>query len=265
MLLAAISKDVKAKTVGWQHNCFDAYVNQQSTLFWKKNSFLRTYIPKMDRFVVLNHYDADEYKKQMDIDCTVIGNARSFVSEKKSDCTAKKFFAAARFVEAKGLDLLLRSFSLFCEKNKDWKLVIAGDGEDRLAAVDLAWRLGIQNRIEFTGIVDNVQDYYLDSSVYLLSSKWEGWGLVVIEAFEMGVPVIAYDIVPIDVLITNGEDGFIIEQFKYTKFAAAMTKLANDEALRKRMSQKAIKKAEQFSIENIYGLWHDMLKSMQKE
>ncbi len=265
LLLAAISKDVKAKTVGWQHNCFDAYVNQQSTLFWKKNSFLRTYIPKMDRFVVLNHYDADEYKKQMDIDCTVIGNARSFVSEKKSDCTAKKFFAAARFVEAKGLDLLLRSFSLFCEKNKDWKLVIAGDGEDRLAAVDLAWRLGIQNRIEFTGIVDNVQDYYLDSSVYLLSSKWEGWGLVVIEAFEMGVPVIAYDIVPIDVLITNGEDGFIIEQFKYTKFAAAMTKLANDEALRKRMSQKAIKKAEQFSIENIYGLWHDMLKSMQKE
>ncbi len=143
--------------------------------------------------------------------------------------------------------------------------MIAGDGEDRLAAVDLAWRLGIQNRIEFTGIVDNVQDYYLDSSVYLLSSKWEGWGLVVIEAFEMGVPVIAYDIVPIDVLITNGEDGFIIEQFKYTKFAAAMTKLANDEALRKRMSQKAIKKAEQFSIENIYGLWHDMLKSMQKE
>ena len=265
MLLAAISDDLKAKTVGWQHNCYDAYVNQKSTLFWKKNSFIRRYIPRLDRFVVLNHYDADEYKKQMDIDCEVIGNARSFVSEKKSDCTAKKFFVAARFVEAKGLDLLLRSYAMFCEKNKEWKMVIAGDGEDRLAVLDLAWRLGIQNRIEFTGIIDNVQDYYLDSSVYLLSSKWEGWGLVVIEAFEMGIPVIAYDIVPIDVLITNGEDGYIIEQFDAPKFAAAMTKLANDEALRKRMSQNAIKKAEKFSIDNIYQLWHDLLESVQNE
>ena len=265
MLLAAISGDLKAKTVGWQHNCYDAYMNQKSALFWNKKTFIKHYVPQMDRFVVLNHYDADAYKQKMDIDCEVIGNARSFVSEKKSDCTAKKFFVAARFVEAKGLDLLMKSFALFCETNKDWKLVIAGDGEDRLAVIDLAWRLGIQDRIEFTGIISNVKDYYLDSSVYLLSSKWEGWGLVVIEAFEMGVPVIAYDIVPIDVLITNGEDGYIIEQFKYSKFAAAMTKLANDEQLRKKMSQKAIRKAEQFSIENIYKLWHQLLESMEQE
>lgn len=265
MQLAAMAKDLKAKTVGWQHNCYDAYMNQKNALFWNKKTFIRKYIPQLDRFVVLNHYDADEYKQKMNIDCEVIGNARSFVSERKSDCTSKKFFVAARFVEAKGLDLLMKSFALFCETNKEWTLVIAGDGEDRLAVLDMAWRLGIQNRIEFTGIISNVQDYYLDSSVYLLSSKWEGWGLVVIEAFEMGIPVIAYDIVPIDVLITNGEDGYIIEPFMYTKFAAAMTKLANDEELRKQMSQKAIKKAGQFSIENIYHLWHTMLASMENE
>lgn len=263
LILAAISGNLKAKTIGWQHNCYDAYLNQKSTLFWNKKSFVKRYIPRLDRFVVLNHYDAAKYQWEMGITCEVIGNARSFVSEKKSDCTSKTFFAAARFVEAKGLDLLLKSFALFCEHNKDWNLVIAGDGEDRLAVLDLAWKLGIQNRITFTGVVGNVQDYYLNSSVYLLSSKWEGWGLVVIEAFEMGIPVIAYDIVPIDNLITNGEDGFIIETFKYSKFAAAMVKLANDETLRKQMSKNAIKKAEQFSIENIYCLWHNLLSSME--
>jgi len=263
MLLAAISKDLKAKTIGWQHNCYDAYMNQKSQLFWKKKTFIKKYVPQLDRFVVLNHYDAEEYEARMGIHCEVIGNARSFVSERKSDCSAKKFFVAARFVEAKGLDLLLQSFALFCKGNKDWTLVIAGDGEDRLAVFDMAWKLGIWDRIEFTGIINNVQDYYLDASVYLLSSKWEGWGLVIIEAFEMGIPVIAYDIVPIDVLITNGEDGYIIEKFDTVKFAAAMTKLANDEELRKRMSRKAIRKAERFSIENIYALWYNMLNSLE--
>ncbi len=263
MLLAAISKDLKAKTIGWQHNCYDAYMNQKSLLFWKKKTFIKKYVPQLDRFVVLNHYDAEEYEARMGIHCEVIGNARSFVSERKSDCSAKKFFVAARFVEAKGLDLLLQSFALFCQGNKDWTLVIAGDGEDRLAVFDMAWKLGIWDRIEFTGIINNVQDYYLDASVYLLSSKWEGWGLVIIEAFEMGIPVIAYDIVPIDVLITNGEDGYIIEKFDTEKFAAAMTKLANDEELRKSMSDKAIRKAERFSIENIYALWYNMLNSLE--
>lgn len=264
LTLAAISKDLNAKTVGWQHSCYDAYLNQKSVLFWNKKAFVQNYIPHLDRFVVLNSYDAQEYKSKMGIECQVIGNARSFVSEKKSDCSAKTFFVAARFVESKGLDLLIKSFALFCMENKEWNMVIAGDGDDRLAVLDLAWKFGIQDRIKFTGIINNVQDYYLNSSVYLLSSKWEGWGLVIIEAFEMGVPVIAYDIVPTDLLITNGEDGFIIEPFKYTKFAAAMTKLANDEALRKRMSLNAIDKAKQFSIENIYRLWHDLLASLKQ-
>lgn len=120
----------------------------------------------------------------------------------------------------------------------------------------------LQDRVELIGVTNNVEKYYLESSVYLLSSRWEGWGLVVIEAFEMGMPVIAFDIVPIDLLITNGEDGIIVDKFDVNKFAAAMVKLAHDEELRKKMGEKAIETANKFSERNIADRWQKMMESL---
>lgn len=262
LLLAVISERLNAKTIGWQHNCYDAYVKQKNTLFWKKEHMLQKYFPKLDRFLVLNKYDKEDYANKLGIECTVMENPRSFVSEEKTDTKQKQFFVAARFVEAKGLDLLLDSYKKFCEVNDEWNMIIAGDGPLRSKVLKDVWKKGLQERIKFTGVTDNVRKYFLESSIYLLSSRWEGWGLVVIEAFEMGQPVIAYDIVPIDQLITDGEDGFIIPKFDTDQFAKAMFKLAEDEELRQRMADKAIEKAKHFSVERICEDWERLLQSL---
>lgn len=264
LILAFIAEHLKAKTVGWEHNCYDAYFNERDVLFWKKNELIKVYFAKLDAVLVLNDYDKIDYKEKLGIDCKVMGNPRSFESKQKSDLTKKQFIVAARFVEAKGIDLVLSSYAKFLEANQEWDLLIAGDGPDRPEILEKLWKLGLQERVKFVGVTDNIIKYYLESSVYLLSSRWEGWGLVIIEAFELGLPVIAYDIVPIDLLITNGIDGFIVEKFDTVKFAAAMVKLANDEELRRAMSKKAIETAEKYSIEKNYELWESLLVEMQK-
>lgn len=262
LTLSFIAERLNAKTIGWQHNCYDTYVMQKGKLFWKKEEILKKYFPKLDKYVVLNDYDKEDFKEKLGIDCVAMDNPRSFISEKKTDLSQKQFFVAARFVKAKGLDLLIKAFAKFCEVDDEWKLVIAGDGRQWNSVVNRIERMELQDRVELIGVTNNVEKYYLESSVYLLSSRWEGWGLVVIEAFEMGMPVIAFDIVPIDLLITNGEDGIIVDKFDVNKFAAAMVKLAHDEELRKKMGEKAIETANKFSERNIADRWQKMMESL---
>ena len=259
MNLAVMADQLNAQTIGWQHNRYDVYVNQKNKLFWKKESLIRKYFPKLDHYVVLNDFDKAEYKEKQGIDCVSMCNPRSVVSEKKAALNEKNFFVAARLSEAKGFDLLMDSFYQFCQQDDEWKLVIAGDGELREEIIDLVWQYGLQERVVFTGMTNQVEKYYLNSSIYLMPSKWEGWGLVVIEAFEMGLPVIAYDIVPMDVLITNGYDGIIVEKFDAGKYAAAMLELAHNDELRKEMGKRAVETARKFSAPKIAQLWIDMI------
>ena len=259
MNLAVMADRLNAQTIGWQHNRYDVYVNQKNKLFWKKESLIRKYFPKLDHYVVLNDFDKAEYKEKQGIDCVSMCNPRSVISEEKAALEEKNFFVAARLSEAKGFDLLMDSFYQFCQHDNEWKLVIAGDGELREEIIDLVWQYGLQERVVFTGMTNQVEKYYLNSSVYLMHSKWEGWGLVVIEAFELGLPVIAYDIVPMDVLITNGYDGIIVEKFDAGKYAAAMLELAHNDALRKKMGKRAVETAKKFSASKIAQMWIDMI------
>lgn len=262
LTLSLIADRLKAKTVGWQHNCYSTYVLQKDVLFWKKEELLKEYFPKLDSYVVLNDYDKKDFMDKLGISCVAMDNPRSFVSEVKTDLKQKQFFVAARFVEAKGLDLLIAAFAKFCKVDDEWQLVIAGDGPDRAMVLDLVWKYKVQERVHFIGTTNNVQKYYLQSSIYLLSSRWEGWGLVIVEAFEFGMPVIAFDIVPVDLIITNGEDGLLVEMFDVDKFAAAMVKLAHDDELRERMGHNAIAKAEVFSEKRIADKWQELLGSL---
>ena len=260
--LAVIADEIKAKTLGWQHSCYDAYVNQKGVLFWKKDELLKKYFAKLDAVIVLSDYDKDAFKKNLGITCVSIGNPRSFVSEEKTDITQKNFFIASRFEKAKGLEFGIEAFAKFCTVDDEWNLIIAGDGRLRKKIIDLVWKYGIQERVRFVGTTSDVKKYYLQSSVYLLPSRWEGWGLVIIEAFEMGMPVVAFDVGPIDLLITSGVDGIVVPKYNVDMFAAAMTKLAHDEELRTEMSKHVSYKAEKYSDDAIAKEWINLLEGL---
>ena len=139
---------------------------------------------------------------------------------------------ATRFVYAKGLDLMMESFEEFCKQDDEWQLDIIGAGDLWNQIVADAKRRGIEDRVNFVGYTNEPEKYYLNSSVFLLPSRWEGWPMVIMEAFEFGLPVIAYHMGAMDLIIDDGKTGFLPEAFDPHKFAQAMLKLAHDEELR---------------------------------
>lgn len=249
---------VNSKLIGWQHSNYSSYVERENILFWKKEELLKRYIPKLDKLIVLNPYDKEAYLQELGLQVDFIENPLTIKSEIKTDPNNKHFIFVGRLVPDKGLELLVDSFASFCTHNDDWELIIVGDGRLRSRFIRQVWKCGIQARVRFVGFKRDVIKYYLESSVFLMPSRYEGWGLVVTEAMQLGLPVISYDITPMEYIIDHAENGLIVGKFNTKRFAAAMLKLANDDEMRFRMSIAAIKKSEQFSLEVIMNKWLEL-------
>ena len=263
--LAMIAPELNAKTIGWQHNCFSGYLHVPNVVFWKQESLLQEYLPKLDRYIVLSDYDKRDYKEILGIDTEVKINPRSFVSEEKCDVSSKRFLMATRFVYAKGLDLMMESFEEFCKHNSEWVLDIIGDGELFNEIVKNAKVRGIDHRVNFIGYTNTPEEYYLNSSIFLLPSRWEGWPMVIMEAFEFGLPVIAYHTGAMDLIIEDNKTGYLPEAFDTKAFADAMLKLATNDELRNQMSQNAIVKSRDFDIEKTIVEWNCLFERLMKK
>lgn len=263
VLLDRISKETNAKTIIWMHNSYEAYFETPKKYCWNQKELFKIILPKLSRCVVLNEYIRDRYKENFGVDCEVIYNPRSFKSEKKAELCKNRFIAAGRMTYAKGFDLLIESFQRFCVENKTWNLVILGDGDCRMELKDKVRRAGLDKRVVFTGFTDDVKHYMLDSSVFLLTSRWEGFPMVITEALELGLPVIAYDITAMHPLVTNGVEGILVKAFDTEQYAQEMLKLAENKEIRQTMSDNGIKKAGQWSIEVIVKQWEEMFHKIE--
>lgn len=262
VLLERISKECKIKTITWMHNSYEAYFETPRQYCWNKDYLFKDILPNIDSCIVLNEYIAKKYKENFGVDCEVIYNPRSFKSEEKADLSKRQFIASGRMAYAKGFDLLIEAFELFSRKNKDWNLVILGDGKERRNLERKIQKAGLEERVILTGFTDRVKEYMLDSSIFLLTSRWEGFPMVITEALEFGLPVIAFDITAMLPLVTDGEEGILVEPFHTGKFADAMLMLAEDKEKQRRMSENGIKKASQLSIENIVCQWKRLFERL---
>ncbi|MFV0465955.1 MAG: glycosyltransferase [Lachnospiraceae bacterium] len=262
--LAMLAPELKAKTIGWQHNCYSGYLDVPNAVFWKRESLLQEYLPKLSKYIVLSEYDKKEYIEKLAIETEVKINPRSFVSEKKCDVSAKRFLIAARFVYAKGLDLMMASMEEFCKQDKEWMLDIIGDGDLMSEIKADAGRRNLLDRINFIGYTNSPETYYLQSSIFLLPSRWEGWPMVIMEAFEFGLPVIAYHTGAMDLIIEDGYSGFLPEAFDTAKFAESMLTLAHSDELRRTMSLNAIEKSKDFDIEKAVTEWNGLFTRILK-
>lgn len=265
MYLAIIAPKLRAKTIGWQHSSYESYFGTKNLLFWKKEEIAKRYFPNLDRYVVLSMYDVKKFKDNLGLDVLDINNPVTITSPERSPLDSKNFLVAARFEEAKGVDMALQAFREFSLRNSEWNLVIAGDGTLRNELLEYVWDNKLVDRVRFLGQVSDMPSCYRQSSIYLMTSRWEGWGLVVTEAFSMGVPVIAFDIPPMDLIIDNGINGFIVSgngPFDIKSYAKTMLELAEDEELRKRMGEAAFEKSKQYGMDRYVEKWNTMLQDI---
>jgi len=262
LLLATIKCATNTKKVGWQHNGFEAYFRNKNRYYWNQEELFKKLVPRLDNYIVLTNYDKQRIKEEWMIDCSTIYNPKSFETEKIATCEEKNFFATGRMVYAKGFDILIKSFKIFSEKNKEWNLKLVGEGEENEKLINLIKEYNLEDRIDLCQFTDNVQEYFLNSSALLMPSRWEGMPMIMLEAFEMGVPVIAFDIPVVKEVITNGQEGFVVEQGNIEKYADALIEFVKDESKIKEMGENAKKLSEKFSYDRIINEWEIMMKRL---
>lgn len=262
MLIGAISDKISAKTIGWQHNCYNAYFNMKNKYYWNQNIIFNYCISKLDKYIVLSEDDKEKYMINDNIQCEVIYNPKSFESVEKSRLSNKVFLAAGRFTEQKGFDLLIDSFHLFSMHDSEWKLVIVGSGEDEKLIKKKIASYGLEGKIRIDKYTDDIKKYFLEASILLLPSRWEGLPMILLESLEMGVPVISYNISSVSQIIKNRKEGILVEPFNINKFAEAMYELSYDKDLRVAMAKEGEERIRDFNLEVIVKKWNETIMNL---
>lgn len=197
---------------------------------------------------------------------SVIPNPSSFQTNKYSNVSAKTVISVGRLAEPKNYASLIKAFRIVINKHPDWNLKIYGDGPQEVELKSLIKKLNLNRHVYLNGFTSNVKEEMINASIFALSSIFEGFGLVIVEAMACGLPVVSYACPcgPKDI-ITEGEDGFLIEVNDENELANKINMLIENEDLRKQMSNAAKIKAEQYNIDNITSMWMNLFKNLQHE
>lgn len=218
-------------------------------------------IRKFHGLVVLTQHDVADWEGI--IRPVVIPNSLAFYPEKASTCENKSIISIGRLCEQKGYDQLLEAWRTVAGKHPDWKLQVYGEGEweGMLKQKIEAWRLAESFILHKP--VTNIREKYVESSFYVLSSRFEGFGLVLIEAMACGLPCVAYDCPngPADI-IKDGDDGILVENGNISSLANRICYLIEHETERKQMGKKARQNVRRYLPETVMSKWVDYFESL---
>lgn len=168
--------------------------------------------------------------------------------------------AVGRLSHQKGFDLLLQAFQRISLKYADWKLVILGEGEERGSLRNLCETLGITERVYLHGLHPHPETVMRQASLYVLSSRYEGFPNALLEAMAYNTPVISFACQSgPNEIIRNGFDGILIPPENIDALVDAISDLIDDPEKRKQLGEHATEVANRFSIHRIMGMWEDVL------
>ena len=213
-----------------------------------------------DYFVVLTNGNLKEWTFK---NLKVIPNPLSFYPETKSTLNNKKILAVGKHSFQKGYDRLLHSWKQVVKKYPDWILDIYGTISKEEGLAELATDLNVANNVNFYPPVKNIAEKYEQASIYTMSSRFEGFGMVLTEAMAYGVPCISFDCPygPSDI-ITDGMDGLLIENGNIDVFAEGIISLIENEEKRKSMGLKAKESVKKYLPETIAEEWNHLFSSL---
>lgn len=253
------------KKIAWLHNSYNIYFNTPQYFQWKQELLYHKLLPNLDKMVVLTDNDVNIYNNQFKNNPIRIYNPLSFECSQKSDLKGNKLLFVGRLdYEIKGLGLLIKSLKKLKDIVSDFTLTVVGDGSGKERFLKEAIEAGIIDNIKMIGATTEVIKYYISNSICILPSTQEGFGLVVTEAMECGLPVISYKTEGPSEIIEDGVNGFLVEKFDTDVFALRIAELCLNSEKREEMGRNAINRARYFSINNIKIEWIKMLESIMK-
>ena len=240
---------------GWKGRCIYEAHRARPTM---KHQWIMSLMERnVDAVVALTQQDAKEYTHAKYV--TVIPNFTSLHVEKPSDCTAKHCLSVGRLVDVKDFSRLLDIWKKVSEKHPDWHLDIVGEGPEREALQQKIEYLDISSNVTLHKATNDILPYYLNSSIYLMTSRFEGLGMVLIEAQSCGLPIVSLDC---DYgprhIIEDGVTGKLIPYNDNNAMVDAICELIENQEKRQEMGRAALKASQKYQPENIMSKWEEL-------
>jgi len=231
--------------------------NFLSSKIWK--ILRRVVYPFSDALIVQSNYDKKKYSFHNN--CHIIYNSIFISNQYKNIKRENIILAVGRLTYIKGFDMLIEAFSNL--NYKDWKLIIVGEGELRQKLEEQISKKGLNSFIEMPGRTLDIEKYYKKASIFVLSSRMEGFPNVLIEAMAYGCSSIAFDCLtgPSDI-IKNKENGVLVKPKNIKELSKELMILIDDTSKRKELGNNATKISDRLSIDKISNRWLEVIKDV---
>lgn len=220
-------------------------------------------VRRFDRFVVLSSEDAGYWGAIPNMQ--VIPNAARHLGVGYSDGSSKRVIAVGRLDYQKGFNRLLEAWDIVQRdgKHQDWHLDIYGQGEWKEMLQQMIVSRGLGNTATLHEPTPHIGDEYVRSGMLVMSSHYEGFPMVMIEAMACGLPVVSFDFKcgPRDIIDEN-VNGILVHEGDISGLARAMVKLMDNDSLRLRLASNARRITETYSEENVMGQWVSLFEEL---
>lgn len=219
------------------------------------------FLRKFDKLVLLTEEDRLFWKNFTNL--VVIPNANTFSPDGTSSLENKQVIAVGRYDYQKNFEDLIRAWKIVHSSHPDWILEIVGDGSTKDSLTKLIEDNKLGNSVVLTPTTPNILEKYLNSSILVLSSRYEGFGMVLIEAQACGLPLVSYDCKcgPKDI-ITHGENGFLVKEGDIESLAKHISILIENKDLRKEMGVNGRINSERFSEKKVMDMWLELFSGL---
>ncbi len=251
-LMAALLDPPGLTLIGSDHMNLDRYSKSIKQTMWRRYS-------RLDALVVLTEGTLQGYQKQLNGATTLrlIPNSARDLGE-PADLSSKTVLAAGRLTKQKGFDMLIPAWTKVAAKHPDWRLRICGEGVLRKQLDELVEEHGVGDSVSLKGACD-MNEAMGSSSIFVMSSRFEGFPLILIEAMSKAMAVVSFDCPtgPADI-IDDGENGLLVEFKNVDALADAINRFIEDEDLRRRCGPAAAETAKRYRIEEVGPMWDEL-------
>lgn len=253
LAIKCLKKDVIK--IGQEHKPYDAHKRKLFKVINKNYH-------KLDYLTCLTDRDY-EYYKNLNKNVVKIENGVEMEIE-RARLDNKVIISAGRFSHEKGFDLLLEAFSIVAKKHPDWKLIIFGEGKEKSIMQQIILEKEIYNQVEIRPKSNRLSKEMLNASMYVLSSRYESFGMVLLEAMTLGIPCVSFSCAGPSEIIQHNIDGILVPNEDIEKLAEGICELIENEDKRKALGKEARKNIKRYSLDSIGEKWLEILDNISK-
>lgn len=236
------------------HNPIKQYV-----MMWLRKTLPKKY----DRFVVLTEHDRKKWNAKT---VEVIPNFTNFVEQVSSNLNHKKAICVGRLTHQKDMPMLIRAWKLVVEEEPEWTLDIWGSGNEYESLKSLIGETGLEKHVFLKGTSQRIEAEYNQASLFVLSSRYEGFALVLLEAMNAGLPCVSFDIPGCNNLISDGDNGFIAKERTTECLADSILKYIRlDKEEKLKMQSNALTTVAKYSKERVMQMWMQLFDSLHSQ